>query len=338
MQTDLTQRLLRPEWQVLDEGEPPPVALYGGPRWEDDLDELDRPLTGFAAALRARLAGLLGGDTRQYWLEPRAVQLQWRLMQLLRPEHRLLAGQAESPFVIGRLRGLGIQVDTPFSGMELPGVDQLLEHWQADTALVWLQAPSPLHGRGWAPEAVDALCGHLRDFSLVLVDLSLSRPRPDAGWQQLMERHANLMLLREFDAHWGLPGLQLASLQAAPAWVDVLQRLWPDNQLSRPAERAALDLLTRENQQRAERTWVEHMARARQWLQRWQGPAVEEVRLGEWPGLYLRPRRPAGLLTAIRRLRPGHRPLAGDWFRLPCEDRALCDLVDHWLEAQGRSY
>ena len=339
MSASLRDRWLRVDWQALLELPPPPaMPLYGGPVWEEDFDELHRPVSDGACALRSRLAAVLGGDPRQYWLGQRATQMRQQLMELSRPDARLLLVQPEAPFYIQRLQGLGMRVDAVPTDLQPGDVDGLLEHWQHQTALVWVQSPSPLTGQAWPMEAVADLCAHLRDFSLVVLDLSLDNPDHHNRWQRVMDQHENLMLLREFDHGWSLPGLQLAALQAAEPWVEALQKLWPEQQPSRAVERAALDLLTHENQRKAGELRRQQMARGKALCQRWaENPQVRQLRLADAPLLFLQVRQPAALQSALQRQAGESWLLSSEcvgeagWFRLPLADEGLCERVDAWL-------
>ncbi len=340
MSASLLKQWLRPAWQALLEQDGPIENLHDGPRWEEDFDELHRPVSDAATALRSRLASVLGGDPRQYWLGQRITRIRQQLMELLRPEARLLLAQPETPFHVERLRGLGMQVDVVPPDLQPGDVDGLLEHWQGKTALIWLQSPSPLTGRAWTVEAVTTLCAHVRAFSLVVVDLSLEDPGNPGRWQACMDQQENLLLVREFDSGWGLPGLQLAALQAPEPWVAALRGIWPEQQLSRALQRAALDVFTHENQGLAARSRQALMQRGRALCERWAGkPQVRHIHLYQAPFLLLQVTQPAALQSVIRRCSPENLTLPADWlgeggwFRLPLADERLCQVIDEWLQA-----
>ena len=340
MSETLRNHWLRTAWQALLEQDGPPASLHDGPHWEEDFDALHQPVSDGAVALRSRLASVLGGDPRQYWLGQRASRLRQQLMELMHPEARLLLAQPEAPFHIQRLQGLGIPVDVAPPSLQAADVDQLLEHWQGKTAVVWLQSPSPLTGHAWTVEAVSALCEHLRAFSLVVVDLSLEDPGNQGRWQACMDRQDNLMLLREFDSGWGLPGLQLAALQAPEAWIAALQGIWPEQQASRALQRAALDVFTHENLRSAASSRQALMQRGRALCERWAGnPRVLQVRLHQAPFLLLQVAQPVALQSVIQRCSNENLALPADWlgeagwFRLPLANERLCQAVDDWLQS-----
>ncbi len=333
----LLQRLIQPQWSLLAR-QPAPVRTAGGPVWQDDFDRVAEMPRTFALPVRGRLAGLLGGQADEYWLDTSLEAVRQRLMSMFKAKARLLLAGPEEPFSLQRMQAWGWLVDRLPNGMQVPTADDILEYWQADTALVWLQTPSLASGRGVTLQEVEALCAHLRDFSLVLVDFSLMPPEDWPRWHGLKERHPNLLLLGGFAHGWNLPGLGMVYLRADTGLIRLLEGVWPEVQTGHGQAQTAMDWITRDHYRRVCLHGQRIRQRAQDWVERWRSlPTVEIVHAAQAPFIYLRAVRPAALRSKLAAGGQGWfeppEPMTGQpgWLALSMEDETLLQQVDRWL-------
>lgn len=112
--------------------------------------------------------------------------------------------------------------------------------------LVFLCAPGNPTGNGIALEDISRLAEALQGHALLAVDEAYGEFSDHASAVGLMERHANLAVLRTLSKAHALAGARIGALLAAPELVAVLQRCQAPYPLPTPCVDLALGSLTPE--------------------------------------------------------------------------------------------
>ncbi len=119
----------------------------------------------------------------------------------------------------------------------------LLAAVSPEVKLVYLCSPNNPSG-GLVPiEMIDALTRALAGRALVVVDEAYGEFAQSASASTLLQRHANLAVLRTLSKAWALAGARVGALLAAPEVIALLRRIMPPYPLPTPSVRAALRAL-----------------------------------------------------------------------------------------------
>ncbi len=121
--------------------------------------------------------------------------------------------------------------------------DALLNLVDDDTRIVIVCSPNNPTG-GLYHHAIGDLAERLRDHALVLVDEAYIEFSGIASASGLLDRHANLAVLRTLSKAHALAGARIGSLLAAPDLVRMVAAIAPPYPLPAPSVEAALSVLT----------------------------------------------------------------------------------------------
>jgi histidinol-phosphate aminotransferase len=123
-------------------------------------------------------------------------------------------------------------VDVPLEGER--GERLALERIVAARAkLTFLTSPHNPYGSLLDPRQVVALLE--RAAGIVAIDEAYVEVAGEASYARLVERFANLIVLRSFSKAWGMAGLRLGALIAAPGAIEAVRRLAAPYLVSTPA-------------------------------------------------------------------------------------------------------
>jgi histidinol-phosphate aminotransferase len=119
----------------------------------------------------------------------------------------------------------------------------LLDRWSPGTKILFLCSPNNPTGNMLDPQAVERLCARLDGKCLVVVDEAYAEFSGTASLCALLDRHANLVVLRTLSKAYALAGARCGTLLGDPALVDLLKRMIAPYALTAPTIEAALHAL-----------------------------------------------------------------------------------------------
>lgn len=144
---------------------------------------------------------------------------------------------------------------------------RLLEALDADSRvkLIFLTSPNNPTGDAIDPGLLRRLLEHTRDRAVVVLDEAYAEfcPRPSAV--DLIQDHANLVVLRTLSKAWAAAGLRCGVVLAQPALIDLLRRVIAPYPLPSPVVSLALRMLEQDMLQR-QRELLAEVARNKQRL------------------------------------------------------------------------
>src|SRR5699024_10924821 len=101
-----------------------------------------------------------------------------------------------------------------------------------------------------ARETIEYLADAFTVRALVVVDEAYVEFADIPSVTELLERHANLVVLRTLSKAWALAGARIGALLADAGIIELLRRIMPPYPLPTPCVRAALDTLDDAGEQR----------------------------------------------------------------------------------------
>jgi histidinol-phosphate aminotransferase len=119
----------------------------------------------------------------------------------------------------------------------------ILDRWAAGTKILFLCSPNNPTGNLLDPTVIERLCSRLAGKSLVVVDEAYTEFSDAKSLSTLLDRHANLVVLRTLSKAYALAGARCGTLLGDPALVDLLKRMIAPYALPAPTIDAALHAL-----------------------------------------------------------------------------------------------
>ena len=146
--------------------------------------------------------------------------------------------------VAASIQGAGT-VEVPLDRERGFGLDEVavLDRWAVGTKILFLCSPNNPTGNLLDPDAIGRLCTRLAGKSLVVVDEAYTEFSGTASLCALLDRHANLVILRTLSKAYALAGARCGTLLGDPALVDLLKRMIAPYALPAPTIEAALHAL-----------------------------------------------------------------------------------------------
>jgi len=143
-----------------------------------------------------------------------------------------------------QVQGAGI-VEVPLLreqgfALDLPGIEAA---WNDRCKLLFLCSPNNPTGNSVPAAQITALCEQLDGRGLVIVDGAYLEFAATDSSRDLLDRHANLVLLRTLSKALGLAGVRCGATLADVSVIDMLERVLPPYSLSTPCTDAVLAAL-----------------------------------------------------------------------------------------------
>ncbi|MEP6511636.1 MAG: histidinol-phosphate transaminase [Dokdonella sp.] len=219
---------------------------------DDPAANLNRYPSPQPEALRARLAQIHGVDTQRLWLgrgSDEAIDLLLRAFCRAGRDNVVAPTPTFGMYRVGaqlqgaQFRTLALSADDDFA----LDPDKLLALVDADTKLVIVCSPNNPTGTLYHGDAIDRLAGSLAERALLLVDEAYIEFADVASASELIDRHANLAVLRTLSKAHALAGARIGALIAREEIIDLVGRIAAPYPLPTPSVAAALAALSPES-------------------------------------------------------------------------------------------
>jgi len=218
--------------------------------WNDDgaiVDALNRYPEPQPELLRERLASLYSTIPQRLWIgrgSDEAIDLLLRAFCVAGRDNVVALAPTFGMYRIGatvqgaQFRALALDAERGFA----LDADALLALVDDDTKLVFLCSPNNPIGTLYHAQ-LDALASALAGRALLAVDEAYIEFADAPSVIKLLDRHANLAVLRTLSKAHGLAGARIGALVAREDVVDLVARIAPPYPLPAPSARAALAAL-----------------------------------------------------------------------------------------------
>lgn len=204
--------------------------------------------------------------------------------------------------VYARVQGAGV-VAVPLLANDDFGLDVtgIKAAWTDRCKLLFLCSPNNPTGNRFDTAQIDELCEFLDGRGLLILDAAYIEFAEDDPSAALLDRHANVVILRTLSKALGLAGIRCGAALADPEIVDLLARILPPYAYPTPSRDAALACLNPEFREQLESrvgTIRSERARVTEALQAL--PGVVRVLPSEANFLLIEATDPAAMVAAAR--------------------------------------
>ncbi|MBL4635102.1 MAG: histidinol-phosphate transaminase [Kofleriaceae bacterium] len=197
--------------------------------WPDEsLVSLNRYPEPMPVALRSRLAGLYSVRPEQVLLgrgSDEGIELLMRAFCEARQDRVLCASPTYGMYgVSAAIQGVALDSVALAKNYSLD-TDALLAAVTDDTKIVFVCSPNNPSGNLLARDSITKLCTALQERCLVVVDEAYLEYSGAASAAEELAKYPNLVVLRTLSKAWGLAGLRIGALVAAPDLITLLRKV-----------------------------------------------------------------------------------------------------------------